>query len=154
MELGLTGRKALVFGSSAGLGRAVAAALVVEGAAVVVTSRDPDRAASTASDLGAVGSVTVDLTVAGEGARAVADDEQPVRELHTVVVPAHVGGARPTDRVRQWLGTRDGFVDRRAAQRSGELGEPVLGRRRAVASGALQRDDPAVTLDREEDSHP
>ena len=93
MELGLGGRRALVFGSSAGLGRAVAAALVGEGAAVVVTSRDPERAASTASEIGAAGSVTVDLTVAGEGGRAVAEAAALLGGLDICVV--NTGGGKP-----------------------------------------------------------
>ena len=44
MDLGLDGARALVFGSSSGLGRAVAAALTAEGAAVAVVSRDEERA--------------------------------------------------------------------------------------------------------------
>ncbi|MBV1830134.1 SDR family oxidoreductase [Komagataeibacter sp. AV436] len=40
MDLGLTGRRALVTGASRGLGRAVARALLAEGATVVATARD------------------------------------------------------------------------------------------------------------------
>ena len=48
----LTGTRALVTGSTSGLGRAVAAALAGAGAQVVVTSRDPARAEHAAAALG------------------------------------------------------------------------------------------------------
>jgi 3-oxoacyl-[acyl-carrier protein] reductase len=48
MDLGLSGRKALVFASTRGLGRGIAEALAREGAAVVVTGRsDPEDLAET-----------------------------------------------------------------------------------------------------------
>lgn len=93
MDLGLQGRRALVFGSSSGIGRAVAAGLVAEGAMVVVTSRDTDKAAAVASEIGAAGSVAVDLTVPGEGARAVADAAGILGGLDICVV--NTGGGKP-----------------------------------------------------------
>ena len=44
--------RALVTGATSGLGRAMAAALTAAGAHVAITSRDADRAAAVASDLG------------------------------------------------------------------------------------------------------
>ena len=43
MNLGLEGRRAVVTGGSAGIGFAVARALVREGAEVLIGARDPDR---------------------------------------------------------------------------------------------------------------
>src|SRR4029453_15533297 len=45
----LSGRVAIVTGSSSGIGRAVAGELARRGMTVVVTSRSPDRAAATAA---------------------------------------------------------------------------------------------------------
>lgn len=69
MDLGLTGRRALVCASSRGLGRACARALALEGACVVINGRDPDRLDRTAAEL-----------VAGTGGRieqVVADVSDP-----------------------------------------------------------------------------
>lgn len=52
MDLGLTDRVIVVTGGTSGLGRAVAGALVAEGARVVVASRSPERVEATVADLG------------------------------------------------------------------------------------------------------
>lgn len=93
MDLGLTGKRALVFGSSSGLGRAVAARLAEEGASVVVTSRNAERAATTATGVGAVAAVVGDLTEAGTGARMVIEAADALGGLDIVVV--NTGGGTP-----------------------------------------------------------
>ena len=53
MDLGLGGRVALVTGASQGIGRAIAAELVAEGARVAVSSRSRERIDATAEEIGA-----------------------------------------------------------------------------------------------------
>jgi 3-oxoacyl-[acyl-carrier protein] reductase len=48
MEFGIAGRRALIAGSSSGIGSAIALALAAEGARVVVHGRNPDSAAAVA----------------------------------------------------------------------------------------------------------
>src|SRR4051794_3194592 len=55
MDLGLAGRVALVTGASKGIGRAIAAELVAEGARVAVASRSEERIGATAAEIGATG---------------------------------------------------------------------------------------------------
>jgi NAD(P)-dependent dehydrogenase (short-subunit alcohol dehydrogenase family) len=93
MDLGLGGRCALVLGSTSGLGRAVAAALVAEGASVAVAGRDAGRAGSTAAALGASAGLTTDLTEPGAGTRVVADAVAALGALDIVVV--NTGGGTP-----------------------------------------------------------
>ena len=93
MDLGLDGARALVLGSSSGLGRAVAASLAHEGVAVAVVSRDPGRAESARDAVaGAVG-LTGDLTNPGDGARLVSDAAAALGGLDICVV--NTGGGTP-----------------------------------------------------------
>ena len=63
MELGLTGRVALVTGASRGIGRAIAAELASEGPRVAIASRSRERIEAAAAEIGALGLVhdTADL---------------------------------------------------------------------------------------------
>jgi 3-oxoacyl-[acyl-carrier protein] reductase len=76
MDMGLTGRRALVTGSSTGLGRAIAESLATEGASVVVHGRDAARTETVAEGIRARGgdasAVLGDLAT-DKGAAAVAE---------------------------------------------------------------------------------
>lgn len=122
MDLGLAGRRALVFGSSSGLGRAIAETLVGEGAHVAVVSRDLDRARAAAAETGAAAAVRADLTVEGDGAAAVAEAAEALGGLDICVV--NTGGGTPGP-----ILATDGADD--AAYRS--MLRPVLEVSRAVA---------------------
>lgn len=93
MDLQLEGRRALVLGSSSGLGRAVAATLVGEGAAVAVVSRDRDRSEAAATQMGARAALVADLTNPGAGEAVVADAVAALGGLDIVVV--NTGGGKP-----------------------------------------------------------
>jgi len=55
VDLGLSDRVALVAGASKGIGKAIAAALVAEGARVAISSRSRDRVDAAAAEVGATG---------------------------------------------------------------------------------------------------
>lgn len=65
MDLGLDGRVALVTGASQGIGRAIAAELVAEGARVAVSSRSSERIDATADEIGATAFVYDSADVGG-----------------------------------------------------------------------------------------
>ena len=75
MDLQLEGRRALVTGGSRGIGKAVAAALLAEGAEVAIAARNPDRLAEAAADLGAAAGRTVPALQADTG------EDASVRQL-------------------------------------------------------------------------
>ena len=70
MDLKLQGRRALVTGSSSGIGEAIARMLAQEGGAVVVHGRNRERAQKVATDIHAAGYAIGDLS-SDEGAAAV-----------------------------------------------------------------------------------
>jgi 3-oxoacyl-[acyl-carrier protein] reductase len=91
MDLGLTGKVALVTASSKGLGRASAQALVDEGASVAINSRDPERLRSTAAELGGeVLALPADVTDADAPRRLVEATVERFGALHILV--ANAGG--------------------------------------------------------------
>jgi 3-oxoacyl-[acyl-carrier protein] reductase len=67
MDLGIEGRVALVLGASKGMGRAIAAELVSEGARAAICARSRERISATADEIGATGYVhdTGNLDAAG-----------------------------------------------------------------------------------------
>ena len=86
MDLGIQGRVALVGGASQGIGRAVAEALVAEGARVVITSRGADRIAQVAGEIGAAAGLawdSADLDAAPGLVARVAEEVGPVDILVT-----------------------------------------------------------------------
>ena len=75
MDLGISGRRAVVCASSRGLGRACAHALAAAGARILLNGRDPDRLEATRAELAAatgaqIDTVTGDLST-GEGRAAL-----------------------------------------------------------------------------------
>ena len=90
----LSGRTALVTGSTAGIGYATAEALLRAGAAVVITGRGPDRVAEAVGELSANGDVrgvAADLATA-EGA---ADLVSQVPDVDVLVNNLGIYGAKP-----------------------------------------------------------
>ncbi len=92
MNLGLTGRRALVCGGSGGLGRAVAAALADEGAVLALNARDTPRLGEAARELDAA-PVPADLATAEGAARAVSGAVDALGGLDLLLVNS--GGPPP-----------------------------------------------------------
>lgn len=98
MELKLEGKRALVTGSSSGIGAAIATALAAEGATVVITGRNVERAQATADAIGKLGHkavvVTGDLTTEGS---AVAVAEGALRALGGIDILVNNAGGTDLD---------------------------------------------------------
>lgn len=92
MELGLSGRRALVMGGSSGLGKAIAQALIKEGARTVICARGAERLAAAAAQIGAQG-IVADVTLPGAAAALVVESEKRLGPLDVLVV--NTGGPPP-----------------------------------------------------------
>ena len=150
MDLGLTGKIALVLGSTAGLGRASAEALAAEGASVVVVGRRRELVDELASSLPSAAGVVADLTEPDAPQRIAAAAREAFGRVDVLVLN---GGGPPP-------GTADQF-DVEAAQAAVDLllkqhvalvtellpamREAGWGRIVAVGSSGVQQPIPTLT---------
>jgi len=102
MDLGLAGRRAVVTGGSKGIGKAIAAELMAEGAAVTICSRHPDELDAAAAELvkqmpdataGSVRAMPCDVTDPGQVTEFIEVAAAAMGGLDILVNNA--GGARP-----------------------------------------------------------
>ena len=106
MDLGLTGKSAVVTGASRGLGRAIAEALAAEGAKVTLVARGGDTLEQTASAMRATGAtvhtVGADVTSAEDCERIVAEAVRAHGGLDILVNNAGGGGPATDDLAERW----------------------------------------------------
>ncbi|HLZ47409.1 MAG TPA: SDR family NAD(P)-dependent oxidoreductase, partial [Candidatus Limnocylindria bacterium] len=94
MDLGLSGKRVLVAAASKGLGRAIAAEFVREGAQVAICSRDRARIQQVATELGA-GTVGIEADVSTEEGCRRFVDEGAKRLGGIDVLIVNAGGPKP-----------------------------------------------------------
>ncbi len=92
MDLKLAGRRALVTGSSSGIGEGIARMLAQEGCAVVVHGRNRERAAKVAADIHAAGVAIGDLST-DEGAAAVHAEARAALGGNIEILVNNAGGS-------------------------------------------------------------
>lgn len=108
MDLQLAGKRALVLGSSSGLGRAIAAQLAAEGARVIIAGRDEARLRAAGEAMHAAGWVRGDLAVRDEAQRMVNEAAQALGGLDIAIIntgggtPGPIGRSSPQARERAW----------------------------------------------------
>jgi 3-oxoacyl-[acyl-carrier protein] reductase len=92
MDLQLKGRRALVTGSSSGIGEGIARMLAKEGCAVVVHGRDRERAGKVALEINAAGVAIGDLS-SDEGAAAVHAEARAALGGNIEILVNNAGGS-------------------------------------------------------------
>ena len=92
MDLHLKGRRALVTGSSSGIGEGIARMFSEEGSAVIVHGRNRERAEKIAADIGATGTAVGDLST-DEGAANVYAEAQAALGGNIEILVNNAGGS-------------------------------------------------------------
>ncbi|MGE0201249.1 MAG: SDR family oxidoreductase [Candidatus Melainabacteria bacterium] len=106
MDLGLTGKKALVCGASQGIGRAIALAFATEGAAVAITARSEEKLAGVLALMKQAApdadtpmwAVPADLSVAADRGNLIKTLRETCGEPDILV---HNGGGPPPTRIEE-----------------------------------------------------
>jgi 2-aminoadipate transaminase len=93
VDLKLSGKTALVFGGSRGLGKAIAEELAAEGVRVVIVARDPGRVARVAAELGVQG-FSGDVSKPGAGRKLVEQCAELLGQGPDILV-TNTGGPAP-----------------------------------------------------------
>ncbi len=108
MDLGITGKKALVFGASSGLGKGIAHALAREGVDVAICARDEGKLATTQKEIGAKLTVVGDMNRAGSAKEVV---EQVLKAWGTLDIVVVNTGGPPKGHIQDVSNTQwqDGF---------------------------------------------
>ena len=101
MDLKLQGKRALVTGSSSGIGAGVARMLAEEGCRVVVHGRDRERTSRVAREIGAAGAVIGDIATTG-GADSVASSAADAAGGAIDILVNNAGGGEGTTNL-PWL---------------------------------------------------
>lgn len=93
MDLKLNGKKALILSSTSGLGLASAKQLAAEGANVIISGRDVEKAKKAAQSPGLSSYIIGDLTKSGNAARIVEKAAEKLGGLDIIVI--NTGGGTP-----------------------------------------------------------
>lgn len=151
MNLGLNGKRALVFGGSSGLGYAIAAGFYAEGMEVAICARPGPRLDALQAPFPKARRVAGDLSRAGEARRVV---EQAKKELGGLDVLVLNTGGPPTGSFESltsekwqegfqslWLSSVDAIQAALPAMRAGKYGRIVL-----VGSSSAREPIPNLTV--------
>ncbi len=107
MDLGLTGKRAIVTGSTKGIGRAIAETLLDEGASVAICARDADGVAGAVSELGERGTVWGQAVDAGDSAALRGFIADAIEQLGGLDIYVHNTSGKPGKTFEAWQNNMD-----------------------------------------------
>jgi 3-oxoacyl-[acyl-carrier protein] reductase len=103
MDLGLTGKKALVTGSTKGIGRAIVETLLAEGAAVAICARDGQGVDVAVEELSSLGTVWGSSVDAGDLSSLEAWIAESAETLGGIDIYVHNTSAKPQRSLDDWV---------------------------------------------------
>jgi 3-oxoacyl-[acyl-carrier protein] reductase len=107
MDLGLSGKRAIVTGSTKGLGRAIAETLLDEGAAVAICARDPEGVAHAVEALSGRGDVWGAAVDAGDGTALRTFVADAIAHLGGLDIYVHNTSGKPGKTIEAWQNNMD-----------------------------------------------
>ena len=103
MDLGLAGKKALVTGSTKGIGRAIAETLLAEGASVAICARSEDGVAAAVEEMSSMGTVVGSVCDAGDLEAVEGWVASSIEQLGGADIYVHNTSAKPQRKLELWV---------------------------------------------------
>ena len=107
MDLGLTGKRAIVTGSTKGIGRAIAETLLDEGASVAICARDADGVAAAVDELRARGTVWGRRSTQRTASRCEPSSPRRWKQLGGLDIYVHNTSGKPAKTFEAWQNNMD-----------------------------------------------
>ena len=124
MDLGLKGKKALVTGSTKGIGRAIAEGLLAEGASVAICARNADEVKAAVADMSARGKVVGASVDVSDHAAVRAWVASAAEQLGGIDIYVHNTSAMPAPNLDSWINNFN--IDLMALVHGAEAATPHL----------------------------
>ena len=103
MDLGLSGKKAVITGATKGIGRSIAETLLAEGASVAICARDAAGVEAAVEEMSALGNVVGAPVDAADGDAVEAWVASADEQLGGIDIYVHNTSGKPARKIENWI---------------------------------------------------